>query len=102
MYFWNDRLGGAPEMDPDFKWFVEEVKKLAKHIMVRSNLTILVANGFEDYAVFMAKNKVEIISSLPYYRASYTDKQRGEGVFEKSISAIKKLNELGYAKKARI
>ncbi len=93
-----DLTGGAPEMNPNFKWFVDEVRKLNKHVMVRSNLTILVTNGFEDYADFMANHEVEIVSSLPYYRASYTDKQRGEGVFEKSISAIKKLNELGYAK----
>ncbi len=92
-----DLTGGAPEMNPDFKWFVTEVRKLQKHILVRSNLTILVANGFEDYAEFMAENGVEVISSLPYYKASFTDKQRGEGVFEQSIKAIKKLNELGYA-----
>jgi radical SAM/Cys-rich protein len=64
--------------------------------MVRSNLTILESKGFENYIKFMANHKVEIISSLPYYKKSFTDKQRGEGVFERSISAIKKLNNLGY------
>ncbi len=93
-----DLTGGAPELNPDFKWFVEEIKKLNRHIMVRSNLTILESNGFEDYAEFMVMNECEIISSLPYYRSSFTNKQRGEGVFEKSISAIKKLNALGYGK----
>ncbi len=93
-----DLTGGAPEMNPNFKWFVDEIKKLDRHVMVRSNLTILQANGFEDYAEFMAKHNVEIISSLPYYKASFTDKQRGDGVFDKSIAAIKKLNELGYGK----
>lgn len=93
-----DLTGGAPEMNPNFKWFVDEIKKLDRHVMVRSNLTILQANGFEDYAKFMAKHNVEIISSLPYYKASFTDKQRGDGVFDKSIAAIKKLNELGYGK----
>jgi len=93
-----DLTGGAPELNPNFKWFVDEIKKLNKHVMVRSNLTILEANGFSDYAEFMANHKVEIISSLPYYKASFTDKQRGEGVFEKSIEAIKKLNSLGYSK----
>lgn len=93
-----DLTGGAPEMNPNFKWFVDEIKKLDRHVMVRSNLTILQANGFEDYADFMAKHNVEIISSLPYYKASFTDKQRGDGVFDKSITAIKKLNELGYGK----
>jgi radical SAM/Cys-rich protein len=93
-----DLTGGAPELNPDFKWFVEEIKKLNRHIMVRSNLTILESNGFEDYAEFIAKHKCEMISSLPYYKSSFTDKQRGEGVFEKSISAMKKLNALGYGK----
>lgn len=93
-----DLTGGAPEMNPNFRWFVDEIKKLNRHVMVRSNLTILQANGFEDYAEFMAKHTVEIISSLPYYKASFTDKQRGDGVFDKSIAAIKKLNELGYGK----
>lgn len=94
-----DLTGGAPELNPNFKWFVDEMKKLNKHVMVRSNLTILEANGFSDYAEFMANHKAEIISSLPYYKAAFTDKQRGEGVFEKSIAAIKKLNSLGYSKK---
>jgi radical SAM/Cys-rich protein len=93
-----DITGGAPEMNPDFKWFVSKIREMGKHVMVRSNLTILVSNGFEDYAQFMADNKVEIISSLPYYKSSLTDKQRGEGVFQKSVKAIKLLNELGYGK----
>ncbi len=93
-----DLTGGAPELNPGFKWFVSEIKKSDKHIMVRSNLTILDSNGFEDYAEFMAENKVEIISSLPFYKAGFTNKQRGEGVFEKSVKVIKKLNSLGYGK----
>ena len=93
-----DLTGGAPEMNPNFKWFVDEVKKLDLHIIVRSNLTILETNGFEDYAEFMANHKVEIVSSLPYYKKSFTDKQRGDGVFDKSIAAMKKLNALGYGK----
>ena len=93
-----DITGGAPEMNPNFKWFISELNKLNKHIMVRSNLTILIANGFKEYPRFLAENKVEIISSLPYYTASNTDRQRGEGVFDKSIRAIRVLNELGYGK----
>ncbi len=93
-----DITGGAPELNPDFKWFVEEIKKLNKNIMVRSNLTILGSNGFENFAEFMAKHKIEIISSLPFYKAGFTDKQRGEGVFDKSIKVIKQLNSLGYGK----
>ncbi|MFB3057589.1 MAG: arsenosugar biosynthesis radical SAM (seleno)protein ArsS [Ignavibacteriaceae bacterium] len=93
-----DLTGGAPEMNPNFKWFVDEVKKLDRHVIVRSNLTILESNGFEDYAEFMANHKVEIVSSLPYYKKSFTDKQRGDGVFDKSIAAMKKLNALDYGK----
>jgi radical SAM/Cys-rich protein len=93
-----DITGGAPEMNPDFKWFISELNKLKKHIIVRSNLSILVSNGFNDYPNFLAENEVEIISSLPYYTASNTDRQRGEGVFDKSIQAIKALNDLGYGK----
>jgi len=93
-----DITGGAPEMNPDFLWFVDEIKKLGKHVMVRSNLTILVSNGYEQYPEFMAKRGVEIISSLPYYSAVNADRQRGEGVFEKSVRALKILNELGYGK----
>lgn len=93
-----DLTGGAPELNPDFKWFVDEIKKLARHIIIRSNLTILEEKNFKEYPEFMAKHKVEIVSSLPFYKKSFTDKQRGEGVFDKSISAMKKLNELGYGK----
>lgn len=95
-----DLTGGAPELNPNFKWFVDEIKKLDRHIIVRSNLTILQESGFEDYAEFMAKHNVEIVSSLPYYKKSFTDRQRGEGVFDKSIAAIQKLNKLGYGKEA--
>lgn len=94
-----DLTGGAPEMNPHFKWFVEEVTNLGKHVMVRSNLTILVTKKFSDYPKFMADKKVEIISSLPYYKASFTDKQRGDGTFTKSMEAMKILNDLGYGKK---
>ena len=94
-----DLTGGAPEMNPHFKWFVEEARKLEKHVMVRSNLTILVTNKFSDYPKFMADNKVEVISSLPYYKAAFTDKQRGDGTFNKSMEAMKILNDLGYGKK---
>jgi radical SAM/Cys-rich protein len=93
-----DLTGGAPELNPDFKWFVEGIKKLGRRVIVRSNLTILETNGFENYAEFMADHKVEIVSSLPYYKKSFTDKQRGDGVFDKSIKAIKKLNRFGYGK----
>lgn len=93
-----DLTGGAPEMNPNFLWFVAEAKKLGKHVMVRSNLTILTESGYRDYPRFFAEHQVEVISSLPYYTESNTDKQRGEGVFGKSIEAMKTLNALGYGK----
>ncbi len=93
-----DITGGAPEMNPHFRWFVGEVKKLNRHVMVRSNLTILLANGFTDLPEFFAQHGVEVISSLPHYTPSVTDKQRGEDVFSRSIEAIKRLNALGYGK----
>lgn len=93
-----DITGGAPEMNPHFRWFVAEVKKLKRHVMVRSNLTILLANGFTDLPEFFAEHGIEVISSLPHYTPSVTDKQRGEDVFSRSIEAIKRLNALGYGK----
>ncbi|MGQ9804898.1 MAG: arsenosugar biosynthesis radical SAM (seleno)protein ArsS [Chlorobiales bacterium] len=93
-----DITGGAPEMNPYFRWFVAEVKKLKRHVMVRSNLTILLANGFTDLPEFFAEHGIEVISSLPHYTPSVTDKQRGEDVFSRSIEAIKRLNALGYGK----
>jgi len=92
-----DLTGGAPEMNPEFRWFVEELSKLNKKTIVRCNLTIIVANKkFNDLPAFFKKNNVEVVSSLPYFTASKTDSQRGDGVFEKSIAALKLLNEVGY------
>ncbi len=92
-----DLTGGAPEMNPEFRWFVEELSTLGKKIIVRCNLTIIVANKkYNDLPEFFKKHKVEVVSSLPYFTASKTDSQRGDGVFEKSIKALKMLNEVGY------
>lgn len=94
-----DLTGGAPEMNPDFKWFVEELSKLDKKIIVRCNLTIIVANKkYNDLPEFFKTHKIEVTSSLPYFSATKTDSQRGEGVFEKSIEALKMLNDVGYGK----
>jgi len=94
-----DLTGGAPEMNPDFRWFVEEISKLGKKIIVRCNLTIIVANPkYNDLPEFFKKHKVRRVSSLPYFSAKRTDSQRGEGVFEKSIKALKMLNDVGYGK----
>ncbi len=92
-----DLTGGAPEMNPHFRWFVEELTKSNKNIIVRCNLTIILANKqYHDLPVFFKKHKIEVVSSLPYFTASKTDSQRGDGVFEKSIQALKMLNEVGY------
>lgn len=94
-----DITGGAPEMNPDFRWFVSEVKALSLHVIVRCNLTIIVANRkFHDLPEFYKDQKVEVISSLPFYSADRTDRQRGEGVFKDSITALQMLNETGYGK----
>ncbi len=91
-----DLTGGAPEMIPDFRYFVTEAKKLGVHIIVRHNLTVMFEKNQTDLPEFFAENKVEIVSSLPYFIAEKTDAQRGTGVFDKSIEALKKLNTVGY------
>lgn len=94
-----DLTGGAPEMNPEFRWFVEEIKKLGKHVIVRCNLTIILANPkYHDLPDFFKKHQIEVVSSLPHFSARRTDAQRGEGVFEKSIKALQMLNEVGYGK----
>lgn len=92
-----DLTGGAPEMNPEFRWFVEEIKKLDRHVIVRCNLTIIVANKkYHDLPEFFKKHNVEVVSSLPSISSRRTDSQRGDGVFDSSIRALKMLNEVGY------
>ena len=92
-----DLTGGAPEMNPDFRWFVEEITKLGRKVLVRCNLTIIVANKkYYDLPEFFRQHNVEVVSSLPFYTADKTDRQRGDGVFEDSIKALKMLNAVGY------
>lgn len=94
-----DLTGGAPELNPDFRWFVEEIKKLDKHIIVRCNLTIILANKrFNDLPDFFKLHNIEVVSSLPSYTQDRTDRQRGDGVFEDSVKALKMLNAVGYGK----
>jgi radical SAM/Cys-rich protein len=93
-----DITGGAPELCPSFRYLVEQAKALGRHVIDRCNLTILLVPSQAGLAAFLAKHQVEVIASLPYYRAAQTDAQRGEGVFDKSIAALRKLNELGYGK----
>jgi radical SAM/Cys-rich protein len=93
-----DLTGGAPEMIPDFRYFIEQVKSLQprRHIIDRCNLTILLERDYQDLAAFLARNKVEIIASMPCYSPENVNAQRGEGVFEGSIAALQLLNSLGY------
>ena len=97
-----DLTGGAPEMNPHFRWFVDEVSKLDRHIIVRSNLTILDTRKFEDLPVFMADRSVEITCSLPFYSKRRTDAQRGEGTYDKSMKVLRILNEIGYGKEENL
>lgn len=93
-----DLTGGAPEMNPNFRWFVEEATKLGvKDFIVRSNLTIIRANKkYYDLPEFFKKHNVHVVSSMPHWTRGKTDKQRGEGVFDKSIKALEELNAVGY------
>jgi radical SAM/Cys-rich protein len=94
-----DITGGAPEMNANFRWFVEECTKLGKKVIDRCNLTIIRANPkYHDLPDFFVKNKVHIVSSLPYFSKTRTDAQRGDGVFEDSIAALQQLNAVGYGK----
>lgn len=94
-----DITGGAPEMNTNFRWFVEECTKLGCEVMDRCNLTIIQANPkYHDLPAFFKENKVHVISSLPYFSKKRTDSQRGDGVFEDSIKSLQELNEVGYGK----
>jgi radical SAM/Cys-rich protein len=97
-----DITGGAPEMNPNFRWFVEQCNKLGKKILNRCNLTIIVSNHkYLDLPEFFANNKVQVISSLPHFSKNLTDRQRGDGVFEDSVKAIKMLNSVGYGRSGK-
>ena len=94
-----DITGGAPEMNPHFRWFVESCTAAGAQVIDRCNLTIIKANPvYSDLPDFFAKNKVHIVSSLPYFTKTRTDNQRGDGVFADSIAALQMLNEVGYGK----
>ncbi|MFC6223053.1 arsenosugar biosynthesis radical SAM (seleno)protein ArsS [Hymenobacter artigasi] len=92
-----DLTGGAPEMNPDFRWFVEGISALGRQVIVRCNLTIIVANKkYNDLPEFFVKHGVQVVSSLPHFAAGRTDAQRGEGVFDRSMRALHMLNAVGY------
>lgn len=92
-----DLTGGAPEMNPNFRWLIKAARPHVDEIIVRSNLTILRANQqYKNLPAFFAKHRLRVVSSLPFYDADKTDRQRGNGVFQKSIEALQVLNALGY------
>jgi radical SAM/Cys-rich protein len=91
-----DITGGAPELNPNFRWLVEEARARGRHVMDRCNLSVLLLPSQADLPDFLARHRVEVIASLPYFRPTQTDAQRGEGVFEKSLQALRVLNRLGY------
>ncbi|PIP91391.1 MAG: radical SAM protein [Bdellovibrionales bacterium CG12_big_fil_rev_8_21_14_0_65_38_15] len=97
-----DLTGGAPEMNPNFRWFVKELKRREIDVLDRCNLTVLYESDQEDLAEFLAYHEVKIVASLPCYSEDNVDKQRGNGVFEKSIRALRQFNQLGYAKNDRL
>ncbi|MBL8023727.1 MAG: arsenosugar biosynthesis radical SAM protein ArsS [Elusimicrobia bacterium] len=99
-----DLTGGAPELNPHFTLFVKSARALGKRVMVRHNLTVtwdphpLTGESLEYLLDFFAQEQVDVVSSLPYYQAYFTDKQRGSGVFEKSLRSLRALNERGYGR----
>ena len=101
-----DITGGAPELHPGFRDMVKKARGIRKKVMVRHNLTIQLyeqyskSSHLNDLPAFFAENQVEVMASLPYYQAYFTDRQRGAGVFERSITALRRLNDAGYGKES--
>ena len=93
-----DITGGAPELNPSFRWLVGEARRLGRHVIDRCNLTVLELPSQGDLAGFLAAHRVEVIASLPSFRKSGTDAQRGDGVFDRSMAALRRLNALGYGR----
>jgi radical SAM/Cys-rich protein len=91
-----DLTGGAPEMNPSFRWLVREARRRGRRVIDRANLTIFLEPGYDDLPAFLAAEGVEIVASLPCYTAANVDGQRGRGVFDGSITALRALNALGY------
>ena len=93
-----DVTGGAPELNPHFRELVRRARELGARVIDRCNLTILEEAGQEDLAAFLAAQQIEVVASLPCYTEELVDRQRGKGVYETSIRALKKLNALGYGR----
>ena len=93
-----DLTGGAPELNEHFRHLVRSARQMGARVIDRCNLTILFEPGHEDLAEFLAEQEVEVVASMPCYSLERVDRQRGEGVFDKSIAGLRKLNALGYGK----
>jgi len=93
-----DLTGGAPELNPHFRWLVGESRRLGRRVIDRCNLTVLLEPGMSDLPAFLAENRVEVVASLPCYGPANVEKQRGRGAFEKSVEALRTLNGLGYGR----
>src|SRR5262249_55969325 len=91
-----DITAGAPELNPNFRWLASESRRLGRRVIDRCNLTVLDEPGQEKLAEFLAAQGIEVVASLPCYGPENVDKQRGRGVFERSIAALRRLNALGY------
>jgi radical SAM/Cys-rich protein len=97
-----DVTGGAPELNTHFRRMVVAAREMNRRVIDRCNLTILLAPGFNDLPEFLVEQRLEIVASLPCYLESNCDRQRGEGVYQKSITALKRLNQLGYGTNAEL
>ncbi len=97
-----DLTGGAPELNPNFRALVRGARALGKEVIDRCNLTVLFEEGQEDTAEFLAQQRVSIVASLPCYTRENVDRQRGRGVFQKSMDALHTLNRLGYGRDPRL
>jgi len=93
-----DITGGAPELNANFRWLVEQSRALRRHVMDRCNLSVLLVGPQKDLPEFLARHQVEVVASLPYFRPAQTDAQRGDKVFDRSIEALALLNGLGYGR----
>ena len=91
-----DLTGGAPELNPNFRYLVDEAAARGKHVIDRCNLTILLVPGLRDLPAWLGERGVEVVCSLPHYRRRGTDAQRGDGTYEKSLEALRLLNDAGY------
>ena len=93
-----DITGGAPELNPSFRHLVRDARRLGARVIVRHNLTVMFEPGQDDLPEFFREHEVEVVSSLPYFLEQQTDAQRGSGVFQKSIEALRRLNAVGYGR----